>query len=105
MGTVTGRVTDHTGTGVPGVWVYAYPAEGGARFGRHVGAHTDLTGRWALELPTGLWKVRETGYDTYELLVGDLAINTAESAPTSVVPTPSRAHVARLLQRRRSRRE
>lgn len=102
MTLVSGRVTAPTGEGVPGCYVYAVPA-GGARFGRAPGTHSDLTGRWALDLPAGQWTVRETGHTAHDVQVRELAIDVSSTAATTPGPTPTRDDLERLLQRRRSR--
>lgn len=102
MPIVSGRVTDHAGAGVAGVYVSALPAEGG-RFGRAPGTHTDLTGRWRLELAAGQWTVRETGGNAHEIVVGATAV-TVEQTITAQSQPPTREELQRRMSRRRERR-
>ncbi len=107
MTMVSGRVVGPTGEGAAGVYVYAVPAGGRVRFGRAPGTHSDLTGRWALDLPAGQWTVRETSHASYDIHVAGQAINVAAGA-IAVTPakvfTPTRRRIEKRRDRRREAR-
>jgi hypothetical protein len=100
MAMVSGRVTGPDGGGVAGVYVYAIPASG-RRFGRAPGTHSDLTGRWSLELADGQWTVRQTGHGIHEVVVAGTAVDIDGEARKSTNRIDPVADLTRLLARRR----
>lgn len=100
MTLVTGRCVDASGTGVPGVYVYAQAAAG-TRFGRAPATHTDLAGRWSLSLTPGLWTVRETGCRAREVRVAEHTVDLDPDPSTLDAPTPDTDAVTAFMRRRR----
>lgn len=100
MTVVSGQVRGHAGQGVPGVFVSAVPA-GGRRFSVAPSTYTGRDGWWWLELTPGQWRIRETGFGSHDLLVGDESVDTTPEAMSQTATTPTAEDVTRLLSRRK----
>lgn len=99
MTLVSGQMLDHAGQPMPGMVVYATPV-GGRRFVPSPMTSTDLSGRWAFDLGSGDWRIREVGFASHQITVGENPVRLGEAdTQAATAPDPTTEDIERLLVR------